>query len=155
MCQIQYISVKIDSRNSTNNNISCRVHWFFPGSSSVLQTILYKRWWAPNNSSQDEILLDDISKKGVEAMLAFIYYQDMTEMIDCSRIAMEVLFTANKYLILPLEKKIIDLMLVQTSSWYQYMDALLYLYLFLNCTQICNDLEVKIATIIKRFQKNH
>ncbi|ODM88595.1 hypothetical protein Ocin01_18086 [Orchesella cincta] len=67
----------------------------------------------------------EMSGKGVEALLKFIYYSNVDDPMEHPRVALELMEVGNQYDILGLEKAMKDIFLGQRYDWFDIDTAVL------------------------------
>ncbi len=77
-----------------------------------------------NDASQNKMKIKDISAAGVEALLKFLYYSDLTSAMQSSNIALELLKVGHKFDIQSLCKSITIILLKRPPIWFNVEMAL-------------------------------
>ena len=100
------------------------------------------------SSSDTRVNLNDISEKGVKALLDFIYCRELFTPESEPAICFELFYAADKYDIKELRKAVVPMLLQKPSSWFDDETAFLLYALSRNCEQY-EDLKIKALQIIK------
>ncbi|ODM89636.1 BTB/POZ domain-containing protein 8 [Orchesella cincta] len=79
--------------------------------------------------SREKVIKLNMSAKGVEALLKFIYYSNLDDPMKSSSIAFELLEIGHQYEILGLENAMRNILLGQKCEWFE-IDAVVLLYLW-------------------------
>ncbi|ODM88862.1 hypothetical protein Ocin01_17820 [Orchesella cincta] len=79
--------------------------------------------------SREKVIKLNMSAKGVEALLKFIYYSNLDDPMKTSNIAFELLEIGHQYEILGLENAMRNILLGQKCEWFE-IDAVVLLYLW-------------------------
>lgn len=89
--------------------------------SSVLATNLKRN---EMDGRENELKVLGMTAAGINALLAYIYCNDITTALKCSAITLELIIAADKYDILDLWKTTATILKEKSHSWFHIDDAL-------------------------------
>ncbi len=99
-------------------------------------------------ASENKLKIEDISFDGVEALLKFLYYSDVTDALKSSAITLELLKSADKYNIQMLWKILCVILMEEPHEWYD-VDMALGLFQFVRNKEKDEDIQKLMKKVIE------
>lgn len=99
-------------------------------------------------ASENQMKMKGMSYCGVEALLKFIYYSDVTDALESSEISLELLKAADKYDIQVLWTVITGILTEEPHAWYD-VDMALGLFDFVRNRESDNDNQTLMKKVIQ------